>query len=64
MWFAVAMAHDGIELDSVPLRLNKVLFCVLKYEKHVVNLWKLTRSIFNHGTKNKRMESLVNSFIC
>ena len=31
MRFVAAMACDGIELESVPLGLNKVLLCVLKY---------------------------------
>ena len=38
MWFAAvlaaAMASDGIELESVPLRLGKVLLCVLKYKEN------------------------------
>ena len=32
IWFAAAMAHDGIELEIVPLGLGKVLSCVLKCE--------------------------------
>ena len=34
MQFAAAMAHDGIELESIPLELGNVLLCVLKYEKN------------------------------
>ena len=44
------MARDGIELESVPLGLGKVLLCVLKYE-NLVKLRKLLQSIFNHGKK-------------
>ena len=31
---AAAMACNGIELENVPLRLGKVLLCVLKYEEN------------------------------
>ena len=34
MQFAVAMAHDSIELKSVPLGLSKVLLHVLKYKEN------------------------------
>ena len=34
MWFAAAMARDGIELESVPLGLGKDLRCVLKYKEN------------------------------
>ena len=34
MRFAAAMAHDGIELENVPLGLGEVLLCVLKYEEN------------------------------
>ena len=45
--FVAAMAHDGIELENVPLGLGKILLCF----KIGGELSKTLQSIFNHGTQ-------------